>query len=368
MSHEIRTPMNGVMGVLHLLAKETLSPGGRRLLDEARGCGQMLAQLLNDVIDFSRIEAGHLDLTPEPLDAAQTLESVVGLLRPQAEAKGLKLVQRVSGGDGWVMADPVRLRQALFNLIGNAVKFTAQGEVEARLFVGLDGHGSKRLRFEIEDTGVGIPEDAQASLFQRFHQADGSTARRFGGSGLGLAITRALADMMGGDVGFSSVEGRGSTFWLDVPAPAATAPASAEESAATCLDGMQILVVEDNPTNRLVATQILEDLGARVLTAEDGVDGVEAVQSMTFDLVLMDVQMPRMDGVEATRRIRALGGPTAAVPIIGLTANALSHQLLSYAEAGMNGVASKPISPSALLAEIARVMSEEPAMATIAAA
>ena len=357
MSHEIRTPMNGVLGILGLLNKEPLSEEARRMVGEAEGCGQMLAQLLNDVIDFSRIDAGRLELSPEPTDVAAVLASVTELLRPQAEVKSLDLVTRIQGGDGWAMIDPVRLRQGLFNLIGNAIKFTPQGRVEARLHISDDGAGQKRLRFEIEDSGVGIPVNVQATLFQRFQQADGSTARRFGGSGLGLVITRALAEMMGGGVGFTSVEGEGSTFWLDVPAPAAERPNAAEETLAS-LEGLNILVVEDNATNRLVATKILEGLGAQVVTADDGLLGVEAVAAMAFDLVLMDVQMPRMDGVEATRMIRALNGPVSRVPIVGLTANVMLHQWQAYREAGMDGVASKPISPRALLTEIARVMSE----------
>ncbi len=366
MSHEIRTPMNGVLGVLHLLEKEPLSEEAGRLLSEAQACGQMLAQLLNDVIDFSKIEAGRLELTPEPLNVADTLNSVVGMLRPQAQDKGLELRAKIHGRDGWIMADPVRLRQALFNLIGNAVKFTNAGHVEARLFVEDDAQGLRRIRFEIEDTGVGIRAEAQMHLFQRFHQADGSTAREFGGSGLGLAITRTLAEMMGGEVGFISREGEGSTFWFDVPAPAAVVPeARLEVASLAALDGLRVLVVEDNPTNRLVATKILEGLGAVVETAADGVFGLEAVQSGSYDLVLMDVQMPRMDGVEATRCIRQLDSPSSRLPIIGLTANALSHQRSDYLAAGMNGVASKPISPPALLAEIARVLSE-PAAANAA--
>ncbi|MEO6340132.1 MAG: PAS domain-containing protein [Caulobacteraceae bacterium] len=357
MSHEIRTPMNGVLGILGLLNKEQLSDEARQMVAEAEGCGQMLAQLLNDVIDFSRINAGRLELSPEPTDVAAVLRSVTELLRPQAEGKSLELTTRIEGGDGWAMIDPVRLRQGLFNLIGNAIKFTLEGRVEARLTISEEGPGQKRLRFEIEDSGVGIPASVQATLFQRFQQADGSTARRFGGSGLGLVITRALAEMMDGEVGFTSVEGKGSTFWLDVPAPAAERTSTAEECLAG-LEGLNILVVEDNATNRLVATKILEGLGAQVTTADDGVLGVEAVMAMTFDLVLMDVQMPRMDGVEATRTIRALDGPVSRVPIVGLTANVMLHQWQEYREAGMDGVASKPISPRALLTEIARVISE----------
>jgi len=362
MSHEIRTPMNGVMGVLHLLEREQLSGEGRSLLGEAQACGQMLAQLLNDVIDFSKIEAGRMELAPEPLDPAQLLQSVIGMLRPQAEAKGLGILTRLEGAGGWIMADPVRLRQALFNLIGNAVKFTAEGHVEARLILRETAPGQPRLRFEIEDTGVGIPDEAQAHLFQRFHQADGSTARQFGGSGLGLAITRSLALLMGGEVGFVSRDGVGSTFWFDVPALSVEPPANEEApvfGSTAPLQALKILVVEDNPTNRLVASKILEGLGAQVATAADGALGVEATADGGFDLVLMDIQMPRMDGVEATRRIRALESPAASTPIIGLTANAMAHQRAGYLEVGMDGVASKPISPADLIAEIARVLNGE---------
>ena len=359
MSHEIRTPMNGVMGVLHLLQREPLSAEGQSLLSEAQACGQMLAQLLNDVIDFSKIDAGRLELAPEPVDPVRLVHSVVGMLRPQAEAKELELLIRVEGEPGWIMADPVRLRQALFNLIGNAVKFTGEGRVEARLIVGR-GRGKTRIRFEVEDTGVGIADEAQQHLFQRFHQADGSTARQFGGSGLGLAITRSLAHLMGGEVGFTSREGSGSTFWFDFPVQAAEPPANEEDpygaSGGMPLHGLSILVVEDNPTNRLVAGKILEGLGASVSTAADGALGVTAAAADRYDLVLMDIQMPHMDGVEATRRIRGLGGATAATPIIGLTANAMAHQRDGYLEAGMDGVASKPISPADLVAEIVRVL------------
>jgi PAS domain S-box-containing protein len=361
MSHEIRTPMNGVMGVLHLLEREPLTDEGQELLQEAQACGQMLTQLLNDVIDFSKIEAGRMELSPEPLDPGALLTSVAGMLRPQAEAKGLQISVAVTGEVGWIAADPVRLRQALFNLIGNAVKFTHEGGVKARLEACDGGSGGRRLRFEIEDSGVGIPEAAQGRLFQRFHQADGSTARRFGGSGLGLAITRSLAELMGGAVGFTSREGEGSTFWLEIAAPSVEMGVKAPESApggapSAPLHGLKILVVEDNPTNRLVAGKILEGLGAAVASAEDGALGVEAVASELYDLVLMDIQMPEMDGVEATRRIRALGGAAASTPIIGLTANAMAHQRAAYLEAGMDGVAAKPISPADLVAEIVEVL------------
>jgi PAS domain S-box-containing protein len=351
MSHEIRTPMNGVMGVLHLLKAERLSADGRGMLDDALSCGQMLAELLNDVIDFSKIEAGRLELVNEPVDPAALLEGVVRLLRPQAEGKRLDLRVEVQPSLGWVQSDPVRLRQALFNLVGNAVKFTEKGSVTVRCMAPRCG----ALRFEVQDTGVGVAEDVQARIFQRFDQGDASTTRKFGGSGLGLTITRKLAEMMSGDVGLISEVGVGSTFWLEIAAEATAARAVASDSLEPVLEGLNILVVEDNPTNRMIATKLLEAMGAKVDTADDGYLGVEAAAAGAFDLILMDVQMPGIDGLEAARRIRALGGPASQTPIVALTANVLSHQRAAYIDAGMDGVVGKPISPSVLIGEIARL-------------
>jgi len=357
MSHEIRTPMNGVLGVLHLLKSEKLSPDGRQLLEEAVGCGQMLAELLNDVIDFSKIEAGRLEFSPEPVDPAALLESVAGLLRPQASSRGLWLTTHVEPDLGWASVDPVRLRQILVNLIGNAVKFTLTGGVDASLSR-INRSGQDRLRIEIRDTGVGIAPDAQADLFQRFHQADGSTTRRFGGSGLGLAISRRLVELMGGEIGFESRVGEGSTFWIEVTAPAVGAAAIESGEADGLLEGLRVLVVEDNPTNRLIATRMLEQLGATVETADDGLRGVEAAGRAAFDLIFMDVQMPVMDGVEATRRIRAMPEPVRSTPILAMTANAMSHQAEAYLAAGMNGVVAKPLSPTALIAQIVAIVAQ----------
>jgi CheY-like chemotaxis protein len=339
------------------------------MLEEALSCGHMLSELLNDVIDFSKIEAGHLEMSPEPVDPKALIEGVARLLRPQAEAKGLKLAVEAAGDLGWVVSDPMRLRQALFNLVGNAVKFTLKGQVTIRARL-RGGEAGQMLRLEIADTGVGIPEAVQPRIFQRFDQGDASTTRKFGGSGLGLSITQRLARMMGGDVGFASTEGVGSVFWLEVSAPGAAPVQAAEAAEEPWLDGLRVLVVEDNATNRMIATKLLENLGAAVETAADGLLGVEAASRGTFDLILMDVQMPGMDGLEAARRIRALGGAPAATPIVALTANVLAHQRRAYLEAGMDGVVGKPISPAALLTEIARLaeppLADETADAAVA--
>jgi CheY-like chemotaxis protein len=355
MSHEIRTPMNGVLGVLHLLKSEPVSADGRRLLDEAVGCGHMLSELLNDVIDFSKIEAGRLELSPEPVDPAAVLRSVTDLLRPQAAAAGLWLNVEADDDLGWRALDPVRLRQILFNLIGNAVKFTPAGGVDVRLS-GCLRDDAPALRFEVMDTGVGISEEAQASLFQRFHQADGSTTRRFGGSGLGLAISRRLAELLGGEIGLRSQPGVGSVFTVEMLAPPASRPQVTDGEGGEMLEGLRVLVVEDNPTNRLIATRLLEHLGAQVETADDGRMGVDAVARASFDLIFMDIQMPGMDGVQATRLIRAMPGPASTTPILAMTANALQHQTDAYLAAGMNGVVSKPLSPGSLIARIAAVL------------
>lgn len=348
MSHEIRTPLNGVMGVLHLLKGQPLNEGSDNLLDDALNCGQMLAELLNDVLDFSKIEAGQLDLSCEPVNPTELVRSVVRLLDSQAQAKGLQLVIVADPALGWVSSDPVRLRQALFNLVGNAVKFTQAGQVIVRCLKTDAG----ALRFEVEDTGIGIAPDVQSRIFGRFSQADASTTRKFGGSGLGLAITRKLAELMNGQTGFRSEEGVGSTFWFEIAAESTEPPAETPQSGDLFLDGVRVLVVEDNVTNRLIATKLLKNLGARVETAIDGYEGVEAAARGGFDLILMDIQMPGIDGLEATRRIRALGGGLSDLPIVALTANVLSHQRQSYLDSGMDGVIGKPISPTDLVREI----------------
>jgi signal transduction histidine kinase len=369
-SHEIRTPMNGIVGVLNLLKQEQLSDNGRQLLDEALGCTGMLSQLINDVLDFSKIEAGRLELNPEPADPAAIVDSVVSLLRPQAEAKALSLTCVAPDDIGWASIDPVRLRQCLFNVIGNAVKFTETGGVTVRLSVVGEGEpGARRLRCEVEDTGIGVSAGARTRLFDRFQQAEGGTTRRFGGTGLGLAISRQLARMMGGDLDFWSHEGVGSTFWFEVAAPRVAAPDAADEDEAdeAPLQGLSVLVVDDNRVNRLVAVKSLEALGATAVAAESGADAIAAVQASAFDLILMDINMPGMDGMEATRRIRGLGSG-ATIPVIALTADVMRHQHQAYLAAGMDGVVPKPFSPAQLLAEVLRLASAEPGSVATAVA
>jgi CheY-like chemotaxis protein len=357
MSHEIRTPMNAVLGVLHLLEHEPISQDGRRLVDQALICGEMLTQIVNDVLDFSKIEAGELSFCPEPMSMSSALEGVVALLAPQAKDKGIELSWNVVGDHCWIDADPSRLRQALFNLIGNAVKFTREGSVKATLsFLTSSRPDHSRIKIEVEDTGIGISDQLRPQMFQRFQQASTKVSSVNNGTGLGLAITKALVDMMGGSIDYSSVEGQGSCFWMEFEAPL-TEPLKAKRLTDYQMSGVKVLLVEDNTTNRLMARTMLASLGAQIFEAENGLAGLVAVISGTYDIILMDIQMPIMDGVEATRAIRALAQPKAGVPIIGLTANAMAHQRLEYQQVGMNGIVTKPISPSNLVSEVLRQLS-----------
>jgi CheY-like chemotaxis protein len=329
-------------------------------LGEAVGCSEMLSQLINDVLDFSKMEAGKLELSPGPTEPVEVTGGVISLLRAQAEDKGLYL-RGPAEPMGYANLDSVRLRQCLFNVIGNALKFTEHGGVEVRLTYLGDGD-ERRLRCEVEDTGIGVPEAARAILFDRFEQADQGATRRFAGTGLGLAISRSLARMMGGEMDFESREGVGSTFWFEVAAPPAEATAAPARDvfAEAPLTGLRALVVDDNATNRLVGVKSLEALGATAEAVDGGEAAIAAVQARGFDMILMDVNMPGMDGLEATRRIRALGAPVSQIPIIALTADVMNHHRLTYLAAGMDGLVPKPFSPTALVTEIMRLAHAAP--------
>jgi signal transduction histidine kinase/CheY-like chemotaxis protein len=353
MNHEFRTPLNGVLGVLHLLKREALSDGAKKLVGEAEASGRVLTALLNDLLDLANLNAGQISVAYEPVDPSTLVESVLALYQPAFDGKGLTVQTVVPEGGSSVIIDPVRLRQILSSLIGNASKFTSKGGVTVRL-LSIGEQDSHRIRIEVEDTGIGIGTEMMRSLFVEFRQGDAATTRSFGGAGLGLALSRRLAHLMGGEIGGHSELGRGSTFWVELPAPLVLVAETADEADAP-LEGLRVLVVDDNATNRLVAKNILSQFGASVESASDGALAVAAVKAGAFDIVLMDIQMPVMDGIAASLNIRALPAPIGQVPIVAMTANVSPEQVDSYRAAGMDGVIAKPVSPSSIISEIARL-------------
>ena len=362
MTHELRTPLNAIIGFAGLLKSsprlDAQDARHARLIADASAT---LLDLVNSVLDFSRLEAGAVELDPAPFDPTLEAAAVVELMSGQAAAKGLTL-QLDAEGTGFVSGDAKRLRQLLLNLISNALKFTARGGVTVSLRRSAAEDGAARIRAEVTDTGVGIPESHLGQVFERFTQADVSVSRRFGGTGLGLAICRRIVELMGGEIGVSSVEGEGSTFWFELTLPAAEpAAAPIETQTATELERpVRLLLVEDVAINRELVKTVLAPFDIEIETAEDGVDAIEAFRRGVYDLVLMDVQMPVMDGLTATRRIRALPmAAAAATPIVAMTANVLPEQIAKCVEAGMDGHLGKPMNPTELLATIAHWTTHE---------
>jgi len=345
MSHEIRTPLNGVLAMAEVMAMSELEPVQRDRLDVIRQSGGLLLAVLNDVLDLSKIEAGKLTLMVDDFDLEPMMGGAVESFRVMAQGKGLAFTFEVAdAARGWWRGDADRLRQVVGNLLSNAIKFTARGEVSAKIDINPD---TGALRVLVTDTGVGIAPEKLPTLFEKFTQADNSATRRFGGTGLGLAICRELTQMMGGSIDVSSREGKGSMFTVELPLARGEPvdAASAEADSASDEADLHLLAAEDNPTNRQVLQAVMDSLGIDIDIVPDGLEAVEAWRAGGYDLILMDIQMPVMDGIAAAREIRAEEARTGRrrTPIVALTANALSHQIEEYLAAGMDGHVAKPI-------------------------
>lgn len=365
MSHEIRTPLNGVLGMAQALASRELDPEARAMVATIRESGATLMAILNDVLDLSKIEAGRLEITPVDSSPMQAIRQVHALFLPAANEKNLRFdISSEAPDDLRLSYDPVRMRQCVSNLVSNAVKFTREGGIDVSLSLTPAEGRRTRVAITVSDTGIGMDEHASSRLFQAFSQADGSTTREFGGTGLGLAISRRLARMMGGDIGVFSRPGHGSvftfTFLADPAAGRADAATPEEQStssgATTHLRGARVLLTDDNAVNRQVVRMFIQPQGAIITEAANGLEALQALARERFDLVLLDVHMPIMDGVETIRRIRASSEDWRGLPVIALTADAMAGDRERLIGQGMSGYVSKPIDQAELLSTISRAL------------
>lgn len=373
MSHEIRTPLNGVIGLAQALAQTELCARQTEMLELIQSSGQTLQALLSDILDLARVESGRLELSEDVFDLGRAVREAAKLYESTARAKGLQFfVEITSEADRWIVGDVVRLKQVLTNLVSNAVKFTSEGFVSLTVATGPDRAGHPTLRFSVEDTGIGFDCETRERLFSRFEQADGAITRRFGGSGLGLAISRQLAEIMGGDLDCESETGGGSAFMLTVPFRPAEAPAAMPQPVLVDVAGrsaVRVLMADDHPVNRKVVEMILGQIDAILTSVEDGAQALAAARETEFDIILMDMQMPLMDGLAATREIRlheAVMGVTRT-PIVMLTANALPEHIAAAEAAGADRHMAKPFDAAELLNLVLTLPGEANNKATIAA-
>jgi CheY-like chemotaxis protein len=349
-----------VLGMAHALKLTDLDPRQTEQVEVLLASGEALMGILGDILDISKIEAGRMDIESIPVDLRRLCRAAVDLWSDAASTKGVMLTCEIDAATpAWVLGDPTRLRQVVSNLVSNALKFTDRGRVslELRPLPGAPG-GQVRMQLSICDTGIGLSEAQIAKLFQPFTQAEASTTRRYGGTGLGLSICRRLVEMMGGEIGVASRPGEGAIFKVILVLPIAAAPEAKNlSSEIDNIAGLRLLVVDDNPTNRLVASAILGAAGAEIEMANDGLDALEALRRADYDVVLMDIHMPRLDGAGALVAIRAGEAGRSDVPVIALTADAMQQEVRRLGALGFDAVQPKPIQPATLIAAIARLAS-----------